>query len=150
MMIVIDALKIFFLTILLSLNLTALVYAQSNESTETTVKIPDTVAAIWQAIDNQTTELSEIIQAGKFDEVHHRAFAIRDLATALLKHPEALSADKFEQIKTQIKFIDTIADRLDKSGDAKDKTATESNFKKLQNVISDLRAYYPSQKKIND
>jgi len=107
------------------------------------VKIPATSAGIWRSIDKETELLGTLIQAGKFEEVHHRAFAIRDLAAALPARSGSLPPGKLAQIKENIQFVATLAQRLDATGDAKDKAGTESNFKKLQKILSVIRADYP-------
>ena len=116
--------------------------AQAAEKAEAQVKIPATSQAIWQSIDKETGQLAALIQSGKFEEVHHHAFAIRDLVEALPAHSGALPADNLAQVKANSKFIATLAGRLDTTGDAKDKAGTESNFRKLQSVLKAIRANY--------
>ena len=116
--------------------------AQAAEKAEAQVKIPATSQAIWQSIDKETGQLAALIQSGKFEEVHHHAFAIRDLVEALPAHSGALPADKLAQVKANGKFVATLAGRLDATGDAKDKAGTESNFRKLQGVLKVIRADY--------
>lgn len=113
------------------------------EEAETRVQIPATSAAVWRAIDKETELLDALIKAGKFEEVHHRAFAIRDLVAALPARSGALPSDKLAKVKTNVQFVATLAQRLDATGDAKDKAGTASNFKKLQGVLSAIRADYP-------
>lgn len=115
---------------------------QAAEKADAQVKIPATSEAIWQSIDKETEQLAALIQIGKFEEVHHHAFAIRDLVAALSARSDALPGDKLAQIKTNSKFVATLAQRLDATGDAKDKVGTESNFNKLQKVLSAIRADY--------
>lgn len=115
---------------------------QAAEKADVQVKIPATSEAIWQSIDKETEQLAALIQTGKFEEVHHHAFAIRDLVAALSARSDALPGDKLAQIKTNSKFVATLAQRLDATGDAKDKVGTGSNFNKLQKVLSAIRADY--------
>lgn len=115
--------------------------AQASEGAP--VQIPATSAAIWQATDQQIAALSKDIQTGVLDEVHHRAFAIRDLVAALPSRSASLPPEKLAQVKANVQFVATLAERLDTTGDAKDKAGTESNFKKLQGVLSAMRADYP-------
>ncbi|MBZ0093664.1 MAG: hypothetical protein K8F27_15775 [Sulfuricellaceae bacterium] len=114
--------------------------AQAGE--EAPVRIPATSAAIWQAIDQQTAALSKAIQMGGLTEVHPRAFAIRDLVAALPARSGSLPSEKLAQVKENVKFVATLAQRLDATGDAKDKAGTEANFKKLQEVLAAIRADY--------
>lgn len=106
-------------------------------------KIPATAEGIWQAIDQQTAKLDRVIQSGALDEVHHHAFAIRDLAAALPKRSKSLPAEKLAQINGNVQFVATLAGRLDATGDAKDKAGTQANFEKLKNVLEGIRANYP-------
>lgn len=117
--------------------------AHAEEKAFTPVQIPATRAAIWRSIDKETELLDALIQAGKFEEVHHRAFAIRDLVAALPARSGSLPPDKLAQVKSNVQFVATLAQRLDATGDANDKAGTASNFKKLQGVLSAIRANYP-------
>ncbi len=120
------------------------VYADAGGEHEAKIEIPATVEAIWQSIDEENQELSEVIEAGKLDEVHHHAFAIRDLVAALPSRSNALPADKLAKVKANGQFVATLAGRLDVSGDAKDMAGTESNFKKLQKILKSIRENYAS------
>ncbi|MHB1300611.1 MAG: hypothetical protein ACYCY8_07060 [Burkholderiales bacterium] len=127
---------------LLGINLIFHPLAQAAEKVETQVQIPANAGAIWQAIDQQSAALGKAIQTGAFDEVHHRAFAIRDLVAALPSHSGSLSPDKQAQVKTNMQFVATLAQRLDATGDARDKAGTESNFWKLQQILAAIRPNY--------
>lgn len=111
---------------------------------EEKVSIPTTGEAIWQSIDKETEQLAILIQRGKLEGVHRHAFAIRDLVAALPTHSASLGADKVAQVKSNTKFVDTLAERLDATGDANDKVGTESNFQKLKAVLKTIRANYPN------
>lgn len=108
-----------------------------------TVTIPDTPVAIWQSIDSQVDETSKLIQAGTLNDLHHHAFAIRDLVAGLPAHSATLPADKLAKVKSDGKFVATLATRLDTAGDSNDKTGAESNFDKLKSVLNSLRSNYP-------
>jgi len=123
--------------------------AQAAEKTEPQVHIPATVAAIWQAIDLQNTALDKAIRTGAFTGVDPRAFAIRDLVVALPAHATHLSPDKLARIKANIQFVAILAERLDATGDARDKAGTKSNFKKLQGILKALRFFEPVPKASN-
>ena len=121
--------------------------AHAAEKPETATTIPATSEAIWQSIDKKTEQLAAVIQAGKLDDVHHHAFAIRDLVAALPSRSGNMPTEKLTQIKTNVKFVATLADRLDTAGDAKDKVATEANFQKLKDVLKTIRANYSGSAK---
>lgn len=106
---------------------------------------PTTADGIWQSIDQKTVELDKTIQSGALDQVHHHAFAIRDLVAALPEHSQSLSADKLAKVKGNVKYVATLAERLDATGDAKDKVGTQTNFEKLKKVLHGLHAIYSAQ-----
>jgi hypothetical protein len=111
---------------------------------ETPTQIPVGGAdVVWQAIDKKSAELETAIQSGSLGEVHHMAFAIRDLVAALPERSSALSADQQTKVQASVKFVATLADRLDASGDANDKAGAQDNYGKLAGVLKDLRANYP-------
>ncbi|HCN90307.1 MAG TPA: transporter [Oxalobacteraceae bacterium] len=116
--------------------------ASAAEKAGPQVQIPATSDAIWQSIDKEIEQLNKVIQTGTLEEVHHHAFAIRDLAAALPARSSSLPADKLNQVKANNKFVATLAERLDATGDAKDKAGTESNFQKLKGVLKTMRANY--------
>jgi len=103
------------------------------------VKIPATSAAIWRSIDQETAILDTSIRSGKLADLHHHAFAIRDLVAALPSRSGALPADKMAKMKTYSKFVATLAERLDAAGDTKDNPAAVSNLAKLKEVLKTIR-----------
>jgi hypothetical protein len=110
---------------------------------ETPTPIPAGGAdAIWQAIDQKSAELDKAIHDGSLGNVHHMAFAIRDLVTALPERSGSLSTDQKTKVQGSVKFVATLAERLDASGDAKDVAETRANFDKLTSVLADLRTNY--------
>ena len=116
------------------------------EETEAKVTIPATAGGIWQAIDGHIAELHSALTAGKLDGVHVHAYAVRDLVRALPAHSPNLPADALAKVKGESKFVDTLAERLDHTGDANDKMGTQANLQKLEGVLKLLRAQYPSSK----
>ena len=112
------------------------------EEKEAAVVIPETSVKIWQSIDAESDTISKMIQSGNLKELHHHAFGIRDLVAALPDHSTTLRADKLAKVKSDGKFVTTIADRLDAAGDSNDKAAAQTNFDKLKNILTLLRANY--------
>ena len=106
---------------------------------ESTIKIPETVEGIFKAIHEQHAHLAETVKNKKLADVHHIAFAIRDLANAL---PTKAAADKKTQVEGTVKNIAKLADDLDASGDANDQTKTEANLKKLDGLLKVLHAQF--------
>ena len=115
----------------------------ADEEKEVPTVIPDTVAGILQAINVEETNLVKTITDKKLADVHHHAFAIRDLVNALSDKSKDLNADKLSKLQSNAKFVAALADRLDKAGDANDQAGTEANFKKLQGILKEIRSLYP-------
>ena len=113
--------------------------AFADEEKETKTKIPDTVEDIFKAIHTNHMELAETVKNKKLADVHHHAFAIRDLANAL---PAKAAADKKKQVEGTAKNITKLAGDLDESGDANDQAKTEANLKKLDGLIKVLETQF--------
>lgn len=100
--------------------------------------IPETADGIWQEIDKHSAELKATIEGGSLGEVHHHAFAIRDLVAALPAHSPTLPAEDKAKLEGEVKFVSTLADRLDESGDGKDKAASQANYEQLVKVLTGI------------
>ncbi len=109
-----------------------------SEAAETPTTIPDTADGIWTEIDAHSAELKATIDSGKLGEVHHHAFAIRDLVAALPAHSPTLAAGDQSKLQGDIKFVSTLADRLDESGDAGDKAGTQASYDQLVQVLTGI------------
>lgn len=103
------------------------------------VKIPDTVEGILKAIHEEHGELAETVKNKKLADVHHHAFAIRDLAKAL---PAKAAADKKKQVEGTVKNISKLVEDLDKAGDDGKQAETEALLKKLDGVLKVLEAQF--------
>lgn len=102
-------------------------------------KIPDTVEGILKGIHHHHGELAEVVKGKKLADVHHHAFAIRDLAKAL---PAKAAADKKKQVEGTVKNIEKLAEDLDKAGDDGKQAETEALLKKLDGVLKVLEAQF--------
>lgn len=131
------------LTLAAGIWLTPTTSAWADEEKEMPTMIPATTAGILQAVTEQEAELDKTITDKKLEDVHHHAFAIRDLVNALPGKSSDLPTEKMAKLKANAKFVASLADRLDKSGDDKDQAATEANFKKLQVVLKQIKSLYP-------
>ena len=103
--------------------------------------IPETADGIWQAIDGKSAELKASIDSGSLANVHHQAFAIRDLVSALPAHSPSLSTEDQTKLEGEVKFVATLAGRLDETGDAGDKAASQANYDKLVAVLDGITRY---------
>lgn len=112
--------------------------AAEAEASSTPTPIPDTADAIWQAIDQQSVQLKATIQDGSLENVHHQAFAIRDLVAALPSHSPALPPEDQSKLQGEVKFVATLADRLDATGDAGDRAGAQENYDKLVAVLNGI------------
>ena len=99
------------------------------------VAVPATVDGIMEAIHKAHGELADVVKSKKLADVHHKAFAVRDLANAL---PAKVAADKKARVEGSVKNIAKLAEDLDKSGDDNNQAATEANLKKLDGVLMAL------------
>jgi hypothetical protein len=113
------------------------------EGKDASTAIPDTAEGIWQAIDKEMEMMTKLIGAGTLENLHHHAYAVRDLFAALPDHSSTLATDNLNAVKADTKFIATLALRLDAAGDSKDKDGANANFKKLQDLLKSARANYP-------
>jgi len=108
-------------------------------------KAPDSLAAVWDEIKEHQEELHGVIQAGKLDDVHHHAFALRDMVMLLPKFSSSLSADQSAKLKTWSDGVADSASKLDEYGDAGDKASTEKEVKRMDTLVSSLEKLYPSK-----
>lgn len=108
---------------------------EKHEEKSETTKVPDTAAGILQEIHKHHGELADVVKSKKLADVHHHAFAIRDLANGL---PAKVAADKKARVEGSVKNIAKLAEDLDKTGDANDQAGTEANLKKLDGVLMAL------------
>jgi len=114
----------------------------ADEQEQVVTSIPATVAEIWTKIDAAVAALDQTMASGELDEVHHHAFDVRDLVAALPDHSKSLPSDQLAKVQGSVKFVATLAQRLDAAGDANDKEATQSNIAQLKKVLAGIRANY--------
>ena len=107
------------------------------------VKIPDSLGAIWHEVKEHQQELENVIKTKQLAKVHEIAFRIRDLVNAMPAKSATLSAENLSKVKSNAKFLATLASRLDESGDANDQAATEENYKKFAGILKNIDAQYP-------
>jgi hypothetical protein len=128
------------LLLIISLTLTAGVAAAAEQ--EAKITVPATAVDIWHAIDRQMAELHAAVDQNRLGSVHVHAFAVRDLVRALPDRSVSLSAEQRKTVKEQSKFVDTLAARLDATGDANDKPGTDANLAKLESVLQSIASQY--------
>lgn len=111
---------------------------QAPEAEGASIPIPNTADGIWQAIDQQSAQLKASIRSGSLKDIHHQAFAIRDLVAALPAHSPVLPADEQTKLQDEVKSVATLADRLDTTGDANDKAGAQDNYDRLVAVLNGI------------
>lgn len=105
----------------------------------------ETVGDLWRRIKAREHELGTVITSKDLTKVHAVAFAIRDLVAALPDRSGQLSAAQRARLESSVKYVATLAQRLDATGDAKDQAATGVSFKQLESVLTAIEALYPSE-----
>ena len=114
------------------------VQAAEEAKAENPTSVPDSADGIWMAIDKQSTELKTAIDGNDLKDVHHMAFAIRDLVASLPEHSPTLSGDDKTKMENEIKFVSTLADRLDETGDAGEQAGSKANYETLAAVLTGI------------
>ena len=102
-----------------------------------------TVGELWRGVKSREADLSHLVQAKELGKVHEVAFALRDLVAAMPDQSAQLPPERLAKLKGNVKYIATLAERLDAAGDAKDQAATERNVKQLESVLAAIEALYP-------
>ena len=109
--------------------------AMEAEQASAPTAIPDSADGIWLAINQHSGELKTMIASGQLKQVHHHAFAIRDLVAALPAASPTLPAEDKAKLESEVKFVTTLADRLDETGDTGDQAGSQANYDKLVTVL---------------
>ncbi|WP_454783570.1 transporter [Legionella sp. WA2022007384] len=118
--------------------------AIADSTEEPTKSIPKTIPAIWEAVDKHVASMNQVLSGDDLTSIHQHAFAIRDLVNALPALSKDLSEEQKKTLQQNLSYVNQLATRLDKTGDANDKEGTEANWQKLQKVLAQLRTLYPS------
>ena len=98
-----------------------------------------TVDGIWGQITQEQNKLSAAIENGQLKDVHHVAFAIRDLVVALADKAGAASPALAPKLKGMVDQVKASADKLDELGDAGNLSGTQAEFDRLKNVLSAIK-----------
>ena len=106
---------------------------------------PETVGGILQAVKAREGELDNLIKAKELGQVHEVAFAIRDLVAELPDKSAQLPEAQQAKLKGNVKYVATLAERLDAAGDANNQSATEASFRQLQSVLGGIEGLYPPE-----
>jgi hypothetical protein len=102
-----------------------------------------TVGELWGGVKAHEKNLQRLVQTKDLGNVHEIAFALRDLVAAMPGQSAQLPPEQLVKLNGNVKYVATLAERLDASGDAKDQAATERNLKQLESVLGAIEALYP-------
>jgi len=95
-------------------------------------------AEVWGQISTEQAKLEEVIRTGRLAEVHHLAFAIRDLSVAVAgKAPSSADATKLQETLSQIKAS---ASALDEYGDAGNLGGVKQEYARFQQALATLKS----------
>lgn len=107
--------------------------------------IPKTLPAVWGAVVEHQKELHEVLAAKKLDDVHHHAFAVRDLVAAMPVKSTTLAAEKKTALKKSVSRIASLAKLLDEAGDAGDSSKVAGLVTKLDAELKAIEGLYPAK-----
>lgn len=118
----------------------AALFAGANETSP--VVIPKTIVAIWKAIDSHSASINQAIKENKLNLIHEHAFAIRDLTHALPTLSGSFSKEQKKSLQNSLAYVNQLAIRLDKAGDANNQEGVQASWTKLQKILTGLREIY--------
>jgi hypothetical protein len=107
--------------------------------------VPKTLSAVWSAVVEHQMELHEVLAAKKLEDVHHHAFAVRDLVAALPTKASGLTAEKKTALNKSISRVASLAKLLDEAGDGGDSAKVASLVVKLDAELKAIEALYPAK-----
>ena len=103
--------------------------SEGHESEGEQVNTSGSTSELVARIHDQEGQLEEIISSARLNEVHKKAFAIRDLVVAAAAQAPASQQTALEPHVGEVR---TIAGDLDESGDSGDLAKTKSGFQELK------------------
>lgn len=99
-----------------------------------------TVPEIWAQISGEQTKLSSVIENGQLGDVHHLAFGIRDLVSALAEKAGASNPAVAAQLKAPVEQVAVSASKLDELGDAGNLSGTQVEYASLVKILDGIKA----------
>lgn len=118
---------------------------EAKESEPPKTEIPKTLPGIWAAITEHQQELHHVLANNNLEDVHHVAFSIRDLTTALPDKSTKLSKDKKNNLKASVTRVDGLVKELDEAGDSGDSAAVAALVGKLDLELRGVEALYAAK-----
>ena len=117
---------------------------KTEEQAEKT-KIPKALSAVWTAVTDHQKELHGVLAANKLDDVHHHAFAVRDLVAAMPAKSNSLPAEKKTELTKSSSRIASLAKLLDEAGDGGDSAQVATLVTKLDGELKAIESLYPAK-----
>ena len=109
------------------------------------LEIPKTLPALWNAVITHQKDLHDVLAAKKLDDVHHHAFAVRDLVAAMPVKSTMLAAEKKTALKKSVSRVASLAKLLDEAGDAGDSAKVAVLTVKLDTELKAIEELYPAK-----
>jgi hypothetical protein len=111
--------------------------SESHEGEGEPVNTSGSTSELFARIHEQEGQLEQVIASGQLNEVHRKAFAIRDLvAAAAAQAPASQQA----ALEPHVGEVRTIADALDEAGDSGDLAKTKSEFQELKTHLRTIES----------
>jgi len=110
-----------------------------------TITPAGSVSEIWTQIAEEQAKLSASIENGQLKDVHHLAFGIRDLVTALADKAGAVNPAVAPKLKGIVDQVATSAGKLDELGDAGDLSGTQAEYATFANLLTGLKGVTAGQ-----
>ena len=114
-----------------------------HEAVTEKLEIPKTLPALWGAVITHQKDLHDVLAAKKLEDVHHHAFAVRDLVAAMAVKSTMLAAEKKTALKKSVSRVSSLAKLLDEAGDAGDSAKVASLVVKLDTELKVIENLYP-------
>jgi len=115
------------------------------EEKATKLEIPKTLPAIWSAVTEHQKELHAVLVDKKLDDVHHHAFAVRDLVAAMPAKSSGLVPQKKTALTKSVSRVASLAKLLDEAGDAGDSAKVATLIVKLDAELKTIEALYSAK-----
>ena len=103
-----------------------------------TVTPAGTVPAIWAQVEDERGQLKTAIDNGQLKDVHHVAFAIRDLIVALADKANAGNPAVGSKLTPLVDQVKASAGKLDELGDAGNLSGTQAEQARLETLLSQI------------
>lgn len=102
---------------------------EGSESEGEKVDTSGSIADLRGRMEDQEHQLEQLIASGQLNEVHKKAFAIRDLVDAIAAKSTDAQKDALTAHAAEVRAL---AGELDEAGDSGDMARAKSEFKKLE------------------